>query len=200
MDSIENQITSGAQPSPPPNRSLQTCPGGRELAQPIDRLAPATDKQIVTALAGVLVLVAPSGFSEGDRRAWLASATITLKGIPPDLLERGVAHARRVADHPAKVIPAIMVEIEESWEGRKTERRRDHEFARGRCLAPPEPEFDACTPEETAQIMAEYGLKTETRAMLRQHLGPPRKPTRADYIALGVDPAILDTAETQFPE
>jgi hypothetical protein len=159
---------------------------------PIDRLAPATDAQIVTALAGVLVLVAPSGFSEGDRRAWLASAAITLKNIPPDLLERGAAHARRVADHPAKVIPAIMAEIEDSWEGRKNERRRDHEFARGPSLAPPEPKFDACTPAQAAEIMDEFGLRPETRAMLRQNLGPARKPTRQDYIDLGVSPSILD--------
>lgn len=63
----------------------------------------------------MLALVAPAGFSEGDRNLWLRSATLTLAGIPEDLLRRGIIHARLTCDHPSKVIPAIMDEIGIAW-------------------------------------------------------------------------------------
>jgi hypothetical protein len=56
-------------------------------------------------------------------------------------------------------------------------------------------EFDEskrCTPEDAAAILEEFGLSSGMAKSLKRHLGSPRRPTRADYIAMGVDPAILD--------
>lgn len=47
---------------------------------------------------------------------------------------------------------------------------------------------DRCTPEQAAAILAEFGIKGEQAKKLTNHLGPPRNPTREDYIAMGVDP------------
>lgn len=48
-------------------------------------------------------------------------AWATLKGVPGDLLERGCAAARRSADHPSKVVPAIFAEIDAAWRARKAD-------------------------------------------------------------------------------
>lgn len=52
-------------------------------------------------------------------------------------------------------------------------------------------ESTRCTPEQAAAILEEFGIKGEQAKSLKAHLGPPRKPTREDYLALGVDPANL---------
>ncbi len=80
-------------------------------------------------LASALVLVAPAGFSEADRRLWLKAASMTLKDVPEDLLIRGIEAARLTADHPSKIIPAIMAEIRQAWEWRKQDARRSAPLA-----------------------------------------------------------------------
>ena len=82
-------------------------------------LYPAHRDVILKGLGTALALVVPSGFSEQDRKLWLAVALETLKDIPLDLLQRGVIHARRVADHPAKIVPAIVQEVEVEWNRRR---------------------------------------------------------------------------------
>lgn len=47
-----------------------------------------------------------------DRTEWLKVARMTLADVPADLLARGCEVARRKCDHPAKVVPAILDEIE----------------------------------------------------------------------------------------
>lgn len=54
-----------------------------------------------------------------DRTEWLAAAQIALSGIPADLLAKGCAHARRVCDHPAKIVPCIIKTVGDEWEERK---------------------------------------------------------------------------------
>lgn len=57
--------------------------------------------------------------TEEAKRDWFAIAWDSLKGIPIDLLQRGCLHARRHADHPSKIVPLIMREIEDDWQHRK---------------------------------------------------------------------------------
>jgi hypothetical protein len=171
-------------------RSLQSyAPGALSAAE--SRLVPATDEAIVQALSGCLTLVAPTGFDKGDRKAWLAAAAMTLQGIPPTLLDWGVAHARQVVDHPSRIVPAILEKVQTAWDMRKQDLTRERDAAAARRRLPP-PEITPCTPEQAAAIMDEFPqLKAETRAGLTKHLGPPRNPTRADYLAMGVDPEVL---------
>jgi truncated hemoglobin YjbI len=150
-------------------------------------------------------LVVPAGMTEESRRDWLTVAWGTLKNIPGDLLERGCAHARKVADHPAKIVPAIMAEVEQAWKWRREHRsRREGEapqpMSRERQI---EQGLDPDQVDEWNAIMARAGASTryrpdgsryeaETSTQARQDRGPPRKPTRADYIALGCSEADLD--------
>lgn len=57
--------------------------------------------------------------AQGERRDWLLAAWDALSGIPADLLERGCRAARLTADHPAKIVPAIISEVQSTWERRR---------------------------------------------------------------------------------
>ena len=51
-----------------------------------------------------------------------------------------------------------------------------------------------CTPEQAEQALRDVGLLDAVREAgpKRRPVGPPRKPTRQDYLDMGVDPAVLD--------
>lgn len=153
---------------------------------------PAPQELVIRGLSSALVLVAPAGFSDGDRRAWLASAAMTLKGIPADLLERGIVAARRIADHPSRIVPAIMAEIGNAWEARRESVRREQVEAVQRL---PAPEADVCTPEQAAAIMAEFGLSSAMQETVKRHLGPPTMPPKEFYLEMGVEPSVLKGIE-----
>lgn len=44
---------------------------------------------------------------EGDRTAWYKAALMTIGNMPEDLLAESCAAARKVCDHPAKIVPFI---------------------------------------------------------------------------------------------
>jgi hypothetical protein len=50
---------------------------------------------------------------EAARGEWLAVAWETLKDLPADLLRIGCAKARKIADHPAKIVPMIHAEVDD---------------------------------------------------------------------------------------
>lgn len=183
-------------------RIVAVLPAALEEAN--NSLCPAPRDLVAKALRSALALCVPTGFTEGDRKAWLASAMMTLKDIPEDLLRRGVEEARKVADHPAKIVPAIVAEIKTEWARRRQNRGKVLWFTELAKAPPGDPGGeDACSPEQAKAIMEEFGLRQETRADLRRHLGPPKRPTRQDYIELGADPAVLDAlpapTEEQVP-
>jgi hypothetical protein len=127
--------------------------------------------------------------NEEARAEWLAVAWHTVGHLPADLLAIGCKKAREVCDHPSKIVPAILAETRDLLE-----RRRDHVRASytppARQLPPP----DVCTPEAAAAILAEMGLSSAAEQTVKRYLGAPRRPTRADYIAMGVYPADLTTS------
>jgi hypothetical protein len=123
--------------------------------------------------------------TEEARREWLLVAWETLKHLPADLLAMGCRKARETADHPSKIVPAILADTRDMLERR---RNHVHESAPVRQLPAPRPQ--PVPPEVTAAIKAEFGLGTSEVSETR-HIGTPKMPTRADYIALGVDPANL---------
>lgn len=44
---------------------------------------------------------------EGDRTAWYKAALMTIGDMPLSLLKQAAAEARKVCDHPAKIVPFI---------------------------------------------------------------------------------------------
>jgi hypothetical protein len=94
--------------APQPERRV-TCSG----------LEPATREQFAVELTACLILVAPVGMTEEARREWLSVAWKTVGHLPPDLLAAGCMEARKVADHPCKIVPAIIGYAEERLESRK---------------------------------------------------------------------------------
>jgi hypothetical protein len=65
-------------------------------------------------LTACLALVAPAGMTEESRRDWLTVAWETLNHIPPNILQAGAAAARRLCDHPSKIVPTIIAETAEA--------------------------------------------------------------------------------------
>ena len=84
-----------------------------------EELRPADDREFITILTPCLQLVAPVGMSEDDRDIWFEAARLALIEIPADLLRRGAQHALMHADHPSKIVPAIMREIGDALRARR---------------------------------------------------------------------------------
>lgn len=53
--------------------------------------------------------------SAQDQRVWMNAAYRALAEYPMDLIESGAREAMKVADHPSKIVPAIIREISEEW-------------------------------------------------------------------------------------
>jgi hypothetical protein len=174
----------------------------------IHDLQPVSRGEFFSEIAPCLTLAAGVGMSQPDQDAWFEAAFIALAGIPIGLLRRGVKAAMLKADHPSKIIPTISAEIEDSWNWR----RANPEAYAAPEPAPPERQIEApMTPaeiEEFNAIMARIGASTryrpdgsryqaETQEARAEARGPQRKPTRQDYLDMGVDPAVMDSIETQ---
>lgn len=145
---------------------------------------------------------------EDGRREWLHAAYLALEGIPLDLLQRGAKDALKTADHPSKIVPAITKSVGATWENRiALEARRAqtaHEVAmqieqnKQAKLPPPGPDALG-NPESTKDILDRvWPNRFKHEADYRPealNLDPERtirKPTRADYEAMGVTPETID--------
>lgn len=172
------------------------------LASANARLQPTPPADVMMRLAPVLTLTAGAGMTGGARAEWLAAAADALKGIPFDLLERGIRAARSTCDHPSKIIPAILADVKDAWRDRLRERgmiRRLADLA-DNPPTPPAP-VERCTPAEAQEIMAEFGIRPDTvepRPLPTGGTGlPGRQPTRDDYLRMGVAPEVLDAIEAE---
>lgn len=85
-------------------------------------LVPVSRDEFFSAVGPCLTLAAGVGMSQSDQDAWLEAAYQALDGIPISLLARGAQAAMQKADHPSKIVPAIVAEIGESWRWRKEHR------------------------------------------------------------------------------
>lgn len=83
-------------------------------------LDPATSDQFRNELTACLALVVPAGMTEEARREWLSVAWETLKHLPPDILATGCDAARKTADHPSKIVPAIIAATEDWMQIRRS--------------------------------------------------------------------------------
>lgn len=82
-------------------------------------LVPVSRSEFAAELAPCLSLTAPAGMTGEAQQAWYAAAYRALDGIPIALLKRGAAAAMLKADHPAKIVPAIIKEIDADWAWRR---------------------------------------------------------------------------------
>lgn len=82
-------------------------------------ITPVDRGEFFAAVGPCLALTGGVGMSKDDQRAWLEAAFTALDGIPIALLERGAKAALATADHPSKIVPAIMKAITEDWERRR---------------------------------------------------------------------------------
>ena len=181
------------------------------LLQAEAQLEPATLDQFKGQITACLALVASVGMTDADRTEWVRAAAVTLAGIPADLLARGCGVARRFADHPSKIVPAIILEVEPAWNERKRARARVQELIVGLKRYPweharPAADGEFCTPAEAAEILAKVGLRAKAAAVVDPSAPkavqggagqPGRTPTREDYIRLGVAPETLDAIEAE---
>jgi hypothetical protein len=173
------------------------------LVEAAAMLAPATRGDFKRLVAPSLALVAPAGMSEEDQTAWLAVAAETLRGIPADLLTIGCRAAREVADHPSKIVPAIMKTVKRYWDGRRDDAARLDRLgaiARGerRRLPWEDAPFDSTTradPAQAAEILREHGLPVTPTAQAAP--APRREPTIDDYLDLGLT---RDEAQTAMDD
>lgn len=132
-----------------------------------ERLRPASRETFRNELGACLALVVPVGMDEEARVEWLAVAWQTLSHLPADMLQAGCAKARLTADHPSKIVPAIVAETQDWYEMRQ---RTAAPILRGDQV-PPERQLekpDYCTPEQARAIMEEFGLRRDPLETARQ--------------------------------
>jgi hypothetical protein len=114
--------------------------------------------EFAAAIAPCLQLVAPVGMDLESQDTWMEAAFKALDGIPIGLLKRGAEAAMKAADHPSKIVPAIMAEVREAW---ATRRKLASQTGHARLPAPKADEPERCTPEQAAAILAEFGLASK---------------------------------------
>lgn len=167
------------------------------------RMEPTDPETVMARVSAVLALTAATGMTPGARTEWLTAAADALKGIPRDLLDRGVTVARSRVDHPRQIVPAILAEVKDAWLARRGERAALRALSQLTAAPPdPSPPPARCTPDEARAIMAAHGIApgADPTRPTRMSGGtgiPGRRPSRADYLRMGVDPAVLDQIEAE---
>jgi hypothetical protein len=139
-------------------------------------------------------LAMTNGWSEAKATAWLHEMQRLLADLPQDLLSGAIDQAIQKSERG--FMPTVG-EVRAIAEPRFADRQRILRRLEGVAALPAEqpakPAREIATPEQVEAIKAEVGLVTEPfRLATKAKPLPTRKPTRDDYIALGVDPAILD--------
>lgn len=170
------------------------------------KLVPIDRTRLRQRLAMLGAAMAPNRSGQ-DAGAWLEHMTRGLADLPEELLLTAIDDWVKVSKFPPSV-----AELREMVDPKVARLRRDASRldAIARLIASgadvpaarapidewknpaPVEAVEPCTPEQAAEIMSEFGLSSAAKEMVRTALGPPRKPTREDYLALGVDPATLD--------
>lgn len=93
----------------------------------ITDLVPVDRSEFASELVPCLALTSGVGMSAIDQKTWLNAAFKALDGIPIGLLKRGAAFAMKVADHPSKIVPAIIAEVQSDWDWRRRYRKPVHD-------------------------------------------------------------------------
>ena len=100
--------TAWASPNEPQDKPCTKLAAAKEALRTAEsKYRPASLAEAIELLTPCLMLCAPSGMQEADRTAWYKAALMTIGDIPLSYLQHATAAARRVCDHPAKVVPFI---------------------------------------------------------------------------------------------
>lgn len=115
---------------------------------------------MIGELTRCLTLCAPSGMSSDERAVWLATAWAEISHIPAGVFESACAAARKIVDHPSKIVPAIIKESAYMTD-LFIRRRNDEEAAWRNRNAPrleasaPDPDPYAADRDEVSKMMAD---------------------------------------------
>lgn len=105
-------------------------------------------------LSTCLALVKPVGMSAEDAQAWLRVAAGELAHLPPELLERGCALARKTCSYHGQIVPTITKETEEEYQAMKSCAQYEARQA-SKAQALPKPEAWVPVDGELERIKAE---------------------------------------------
>lgn len=122
MNTTDENSTAWRDINPPMVSAQRPAPQSQPSRRYSD-LTPATPQELVTELAACLTLCAPAGLTEAGRTEWFKVARGTVGHLPIDLLRIGCDHARKVADHPSKIIPSIIAEVDDLLAQRRANER-----------------------------------------------------------------------------
>jgi hypothetical protein len=128
----------------------------------IQDLVPVSRPEFIVEVGPCLALASGVGMSNADQQVWLEAAYKALAGIPIALLKRGAAAAMARADHPSKIVPAIIAEVRESWEWRK--RNQAAPRYQPALPKPIETAEEKAEREEVAAMMARLAKRLEANA------------------------------------
>jgi hypothetical protein len=128
----------------------------------ITDLQPVSRPEFAAEIVPCLALTSGIGMSQEDQRNWLNAAYKALDGIPIALLKRGAAVAMGKADHPSKIVPAIIAEVRDAWAWRK--RHNAAPQYTPALPAPIETAEEKAEREEVAALMAGLARKLEANA------------------------------------
>lgn len=78
-----------------------------EIADLEAKLAPPSMEEVMAELSRCLRLTVPAGMTQADRLEWLLVAVPEVEAISRCEFFDRCAHARKTADHPAKIVPEI---------------------------------------------------------------------------------------------
>ena len=167
-----------------------------------------SEHEFISILTPCFSLVAPVGMSADAQDAWMESATLALSDIPVDLLRAGAKAAMSTADHPSKIVPAIIKEVDRLRASHN--RTAANRVWGGADNAPntlPAPGGERPTSDEVDAICKQFSVGRYSKAadvatdrpapMSLDPNRPCRKPTRADYLAMGVSADVLDAIEAE---
>lgn len=76
-------------------------------------------RQFGIAVGPCLSLASGVGMARDDQRVWMNAAFKALAEYPMDLIEKGALEAMKIADHPSKIVPAIISAISEDLSFRR---------------------------------------------------------------------------------
>lgn len=127
-------------------------------ADPERALAPVSRTAFRDALAPCLALASGATMTAEVRREWLVAAYAALGHLPQDLIERGAKVAMHSADHPSKIVPAIIKETDWAYRNRREHSPRGEGYG-GHTLPAPAQKPEYVTPEQARAILEEFGLK-----------------------------------------
>jgi hypothetical protein len=143
----------------------------------MQRLKPATADERQRHLIVTLNVVSPL-LTDQQKLDWVRAVSSDLRDIPEELLAIGAKEARMYCSYPGQIVPKIMETVGPTLASLRRMTKADERVPRDRHI---EPHY--VDRQTAAEILEKHGL-TIPQALKRE---PPRMPTPADYLAMGIN-------------